>query len=299
MKDATKKKILIGMDGSDRAFETVKYVSKIPSYQKYHVVLYNVFSKIPEAYWDLEKQPQLKRKVTHVRAWEVQRKKEIKDYMDKARQLLVEAGFPLNSINVKIEEKEEGIARYMISEANRGYRAVLVGRRGISRLKNLILGSVTTKLFERVTFAPLLLIGKNSSPDKVLVALDGSENSMRGVDYVGTTLKDSGFKIRLIHVIRGEDKDYIKNAGKVINEFFDEAKERLEKSGFKPRQISTKIITGKESRAGAIVEIARKEGYGTIVMGRRGHSERKEFSMGRVTNKVVYMAKGLAVWVVN
>ena len=299
MKDSTKKKILIGMDGSDRAFETVKYVSKIPSFQKYHVVLLNVFSKIPEAYWDLEKEPQLKRKVTHVRAWEVQREKEIKDYMEKARQLLMEAGFPLDSVKVKIGERGEGIARDMIKEAKRGYRAVVVGRRGMSRLKDLILGGVTTKLFERVTFAPLLLIGKNSSPDKVLVALDGSENSMRGVDYVGITLKDSGFKIRLHHVIRGKDKDYIENAKKVINEFFDEAKERLEKSGFKPNQVSTKIITGKESRAGTIVEKARKEGYGTIVLGRRGHSERKEFSMGRVTNKVVYMAKGLAVWVVS
>ena len=78
MKDSTKKKILIGMDGSDRAFETVKYMSKIPSFQKCHLVLFNVFSKIPEAYWDLEKEPQLKRKVTHVRAWEVQREKELK-----------------------------------------------------------------------------------------------------------------------------------------------------------------------------------------------------------------------------
>jgi len=31
----------------------------------------------------------------------------------------------------------------------------------------------------------------------------------------------------------------------------------------------------------------------------RVHSQTKEFCMGRITNKIVYMAKGLAVWVVS
>ena len=69
------------------------------------------------------------------------------------------------------------------------------------------------------------------------------------------------------------------------------AKSRLEKSGFKPNQLSAKIITGEESRAGAIIQEARQGGYGTIVTGRRGLSEVKEFSMGRVSNKLIYLAK--------
>jgi nucleotide-binding universal stress UspA family protein len=174
-----------------------------------------------------------------------------------------------------------------------------VGRRGMSKLKDLILGSVSTKLFERLRFVPLLLIGKNSIPDKFLIALDGSENALRCVDYVGTMLEDSEFEVTLMHVIRAEDRDFIEKTKKAINELFEEAKKRLERSGFKSNQISTKITTGKQSRAGTIVGDARREGYGTIVVGRRGLSELEEFSMGRVTNKVVYMAKGLAVWVVN
>jgi len=38
--------------------------------------------------------------------------------------------------------------------------------------------------------------------------------------------------------------------------------------------------------------------YVLIVMGRRGLSKVHEFLMGRVTNKVLSRAEGLAVWIV-
>ena len=219
--------------------------------------------------------------------------------MDKARQLLVDAGFPRDAAKIRLHERENGITRDILSEAKRGYSAIVVGRRGISKVKELILGSVTTKLLEKASFAPLHLIGKNSSPEKVIVALDGSASSMRGVDYVGSCLGGSDSKVNLLHVIRGDEKQYIEQAKDIIIATFDDAKNRLEKLGFKSSQVTSKIITGEESRAGAIVRQARRGGYGTIVVGRRGLSEVEEFSMGRVCNKVVYLAKGLAVWVIN
>ena len=292
-----RKKILVGVDGSDRSYETVRYVSKIPLFQKMEVVLFHVFHEIPEAYWDLEKE--FGWRIKDVRAWETERQKKIQAFMEKARQLLVDAGFPRDAVKFKLHEMEKGITRDILKEAKRGYRAIAVGRRGMSKVKGLILGSVTTKLIEKVSFAPLHLIGKESSPEKVLVALDGSANSMRGVDYVGACLGGSDFKVNLIHIIRGDEKQYIEQAKKIITATFDDAKNRLGKSGLKSGQVTSKIITGEESRAEAIVREAREGGYGTIVAGRRGISKVEEFSIGRVSNKVVYLAKGLAVWIVN
>jgi hypothetical protein len=59
-----------------------------------------------------------------------------------------------------------------------------------------------------------------------------------------------------------------------------------------------KIITGVASRAAAIYEEALRGGYGTIVAGRKGISRVEEFNMGRVTSKLLQLAKGLAVWIV-
>ena len=43
----------------------------------------------------------------------------------------------------------------------------------------------------------------------------------------------------------------------------------------------------------------REGGYGTIVVGRRGLSKVYEFFMGRVSDKVLHLAKDMAVWIVE
>ena len=48
MVETTKKKILVGMDGSELSHEAVRYVSKIPLFQQMEVILFHVFHKIPE-----------------------------------------------------------------------------------------------------------------------------------------------------------------------------------------------------------------------------------------------------------
>jgi nucleotide-binding universal stress UspA family protein len=59
------------------------------------------------------------------------------------------------------------------------------------------------------------------------------------------------------------------------------------------------LVAGASSRAGAIAAEARQNGYGTIVMGRRGHSRVRDFFIGRVTNKVIHVARDRTVWIVR
>jgi nucleotide-binding universal stress UspA family protein len=84
-----------------------------------------------------------------------------------------------------------------------------------------------------------------------------------------------------------------------VETFLERAVGRLEKAGLRPDRISTKTVSGVASRAKAIIEEANNGGYGTIVVGRRGLSRVEEFFMGRVSNKVMQLAKEMAVWVVS
>ena len=63
--------------------------------------------------------------------------------------------------------------------------------------------------------------------------------------------------------------------------------------------MKTKLVTGARSRASGIIEEAEEGGYGTIVVGRRGMSGVEEFFMGSVSNKVLHLAKEMAVWIVS
>jgi nucleotide-binding universal stress UspA family protein len=298
MRQETRSKVLVGVDGSDRAFRTAKYIARIAPFQNTEVVLYNVFSAVPEAYWDMQKQAHVGRRLAEIKAWESQQREAAKKFMEKTHRALVALGLPDEDVVVKIRDRKAGLARDLIKEAQGGYAALAVGRRGAGFLKHLVLGSVALKLLEGVSFLPLVLVGKKASPDKILVAMDGSGNSQRALDAVSDLLAGSPFRMDMLHVIRASDARYVAEVTSEMAGVFRQAEDKLVGKGFNPEQIGSKIITGARSRAGTIVATARSEGYGTIVLGRRGLSRVQEFFMGRVSNKTVYLAKGLAVWVV-
>jgi nucleotide-binding universal stress UspA family protein len=299
MEKQEKKRILLAFDGSAYALDAVRYVSRTLTPQNTEVVLFHVHHKIPEHYWDLKREASPAWRMNEVAAWEREQEKTVEESMDKATKILWRADFPKASVEVRIHNKEKGISRDIIKEAERGYSCVVAGRKGISELKDLCLGSIANKLIEKLVSHPVLVVGKKPKPGALLLALDGSENSMRTVDFVGGMLGRSDLEASLIHVIRGDNKVYTDAAKQAITPVFEEAKSRLAKYGFEPNQITTRIVTGAHSRAGAILEEAKMGGYGTIVVGRRGLSEVLDFFMGRVSNKIVHMAKEQAVWVVS
>jgi len=293
------KRLLIALDGSDRSFDTIRYISGIPSLRSIDAVLFSVATRIPESYWDLERQPQYGGRVKSIRIWEEQRHKAIEEHMGEARARLLEHGFREEAVTVKIQERRTGIARDIIQEARQGYDALVVGRKGMSRLRDLILGSVASKLIEAIEFIPLLVVGRRyPKPSRVLVALDGSDGAMRALDFALTMFQGCE-EVALTHVIRSEEKGYIHAHREKILPVLHMAKSQLINHGYRPKQIATKIITGVQSRASAIVRAADEGSYGTIVIGRRGFSKTRDFFMGRVSNKVIQLGRTKAVWVIS
>jgi len=311
MKNKSKQKVLLTFDGSEHAFHAINYVSKLAPFHKMEIVLFNVFSSIPEAYLDLEKDPLFSRSAPQVMAWEMQQKKEIQKSMDKAKQKLLHSGFSPEAVSVRIHNRKEGIARDIVKEAQNGYSAVIIGRRGTGSYKEIIVGSVAKKIVEKVAFLPVLMIGEIPPDNKFLVALDSSENAVRAVNYVAAMLGGFDFNINLFHSIRGDQsihsgiahlffpKESLEDAETAAIAIFDKAKRRLEEAGFTSDQINTKLVSGVPSRAEAIVKEAREGDYRTIVLGRRGLSKVQEFLLGRVSNKVINIIRRRAIWVVT
>jgi nucleotide-binding universal stress UspA family protein len=316
-----KRRLLIALDGSEQSFEAVRYASQVLSPGKMKVVLFHVQSKIPESFWDIEKDPSFRHRLAPVAAWAVQQEKAMKDFMERSRQLLVDHGVPRKAVEVKIQDREVGIARDIAREAQGDYDAVVVGRWGMSRIKDLVWGSIANKLVGQLLQGPVWVVGGSPQPGKYLVAMDGSDEAMRAVDYVGTILAGSDCTVTLFHALRGfeflslafegafvpspevlggdEIKAEFQRAEEAIKTVCNQAQDRLEQAGLKREQIKTKIVAGGASRAKAIVEEAENEGYSTIVVGRRGLSRVEEFFMGRVSSKVLQLAKEMAVWVVG
>jgi nucleotide-binding universal stress UspA family protein len=315
------KKLLLAVDGSEQSFEAVRYVSQVFPPKHLEVVLFHVMTKIPDSFWDIEKSPQFRHKLAPVAAWASQQERVIEEFMERSRQLFIDRTVHEERVTVKIQERKVGVARDILREAQNGYDAVVVGRWGMSKLKDLVWGSIANKLVEHLVHVPLWVVGGTPAAGNLLVAVDSSEETRGTLDYVASMLEGSDWQVTLFHALRGFEflsagyegslvptgevidlgdlESELKQAEKTIQVVFEEAIGRFAEAGIHRDRVTTKVVTGAWSRAKAIVEEAKAGGYGTIVVGRRGLSRVEEFFMGSVSSKVIQLAKEMAVWVVS
>jgi nucleotide-binding universal stress UspA family protein len=157
-----------------------------------------------------------------------------------------------------------------------------------------------------------------------LVAVDGSDNSLRAVEYAGRILAGRP-NVRLVlfsvlpvisrllldqeelEVVRSRKAERPDLAGlywrledeEKMHRFFADAREVLIGAGVDAEQIHSNFKVKSGEVADAILEEARLGKCQTVIVGRRGRSRVKEFFLGSVSTRVVRMAKGCAVWVVE
>lgn len=312
--NSNQKRILLAVDGSNQSLEAVRYVSKLLTPQETEVVLFHVFSRVPEFFYDLGNESHYHQTPANIKGWEKALHDSINNFLKEARQILIDSEIPDEAITIEIQNRKEGVARDILVESNHEYDAIVTGRSGLSKFEDSVIGSVANKLIEKVAHIPICVVGGKPSPRKILLAMDGSENSLRTVDYLGTMLDGSQSEVTLFHVVRGfniyersyenlleptQEKAWTEIGRTQMQSVFEEARTRLVKTGLDPRDVTTKVITGVSSRSDAIVREADDGRYGTIVVGRRGLSKVREFFMGRVSMKVIQLARKHAVWVVS
>ena len=306
-----KKNILIAMDGSRHSLDAARYVAQTCNPSSLRVNLMHVMPTAPETFWDLEKDAHFQEKIqTKYTEWKKNTEETAQRFLNDARNVLIEEGVRENEVGVILREREVGIARDIIAESVRDYDAVVVGRRGLSKLADLFLGSVANKIVEVVKDTSVWVVGDNINSKRMLLAVDASENTVKAVDYVGNVATASDAEVTLFHVVRRfgfldnptlrdhEVEGFWEEVKKDIPRMVGLYKERLAKVGVKGSRISTQVNLHSSSRAKDILTEAREGEYGTIVMGRRGLSKVREFLMGRVTSKVLHRAEGFAVWIV-
>ncbi|MDY6825300.1 MAG: universal stress protein [Thermodesulfobacteriota bacterium] len=303
------KRLLVLLDQSERSMRTLEYLASVEPFKKISLVLYHVYSDLPEYYWDMAIEANNSKALKEVRERWMEKKDGVIKFMLDAKSFLVESGFSGDAVEVKIQKWKNGIARDILEESAMGYDAVMLRRRGMTGLKDIILGSVSSKLLSKLKDTPVMLAGTREHNKKLLVAVDESPSSASVVEFVSRLVGGYDYSVELFHVIRGLDTlnpgdpgyippDMFEDIKRSIGYRFETLRESLVAAGIDADRISEKIATGAGSRAEAIVEEARSGGFGTIAVGRRGVSRVEDFFMGRVCNKVIHIGQEFTVWIV-
>jgi nucleotide-binding universal stress UspA family protein len=304
--------IIVAVDGSEDALEALAYLELIyrPKHKLEVQILYILPSLPPILVADQGRQ-------TKMRVLDIQRKnlEMAERIVSEAKDILLEKGFQEEHIQGVYRKKQIGTARDICNFAgDKGADALIVTRRGRSRLDAFLSGEISSKILDYCLTCPVWVVEGGVQSKKVLIAMDSSENGIRAAGHAGFMLDGTDCKITLFHSIRHlrrfvpqevieaapELEELWRNkAGEQIGPYIEKGKDVLIQAGLREEQISTKVVDGSRSAAADILKEARSNNFGTIVLGRKGHSSVREYLMGSTTSKVLGDSGGLAVWVVH
>ncbi|MFP4451820.1 MAG: universal stress protein [Desulfobacterales bacterium] len=305
------KNVVVAVDGSENSLRSLDYLSVLFKNSDLEVDLLYIMPALPPLFDEPEVRKQAKKQLEAI---EKKNREKGEEILSDAKQRLEKLGFDSGRIRTHVEHKQKGPARdtCYFSIMNHG-SAIAVGARGRSRLEKFFTGSVSGNIVQCSKDTPVWLVNGKVSSTKILLALDPSEHAMRAVDHAAYMLADTPAEIRLFYTKRDLSRfipdDVLEaapdisefwqtKAGEQIAPFIQKAVDKLKSAGIPEDRISTEVIPGTRNPADDITSYARKNWFGTVVMGRHGQSDKNEYPMGGITGRVVQDSANLAIWVV-
>jgi nucleotide-binding universal stress UspA family protein len=145
------KKILIAIDGSDCSFRAVAYAGEqFSGMSNLQITLLHVIPYPPAPLWDdghIRTNAEKEEKQKAIDQWVRDRHEAAGPMFDKAIAILAGKGIERDALSSRTISDSSDIAESILEEArNDGYRTLIAGRRGVTALKGILTGSVTTKL---------------------------------------------------------------------------------------------------------------------------------------------------------
>jgi nucleotide-binding universal stress UspA family protein len=223
---------------------------------------------------------------------------EIRPLLTQGQELLRQQGFQA-PIELKIEEGKIGEKILEVAQSG-DYSTIIMGRRGLSPVKELWMGSATHYVLTRATGLTVLVVSPEPADliarpiFPLLIPVDGSEASREAVRQAATLAQAAGEQqpqITLIHVMDlallglalVEEAEMLLEAGQKA---LAEARQILDQAGL-GGYTQEKLVTGHPAQA--IAQEAEARPYALVYMGSVGHSALARLFIGSTTNSVLHL----------
>jgi nucleotide-binding universal stress UspA family protein len=152
-------KILIAIDDSENALRAVEFVASSFSPQN-SVTLFSVLLDTA-ALCQMDSPgltPLFKSQQSNFCALEDKKRELVGSALKQARQVLLEAGFAQERVRMKTEAKNKGVARDILNEAANGYNLIVLGRHGLSGIKDFFMGSISQKVINGAGDVSIMIV---------------------------------------------------------------------------------------------------------------------------------------------
>jgi nucleotide-binding universal stress UspA family protein len=307
------RKVMIAVDDSLYSKSVVKYVARLSARLKdLHCVLFNAQPMVSQFLVDEAKKKADSRK--ELKAVMERNAAASQKLLDDIKTTMVQNGVDDSRIQTVTQPRKLDIAKDMIEYAQDGrFDALAVGRRGISGFQELFMGSVSSNVAQNSKVIPVWIVGGDVAPSRFLVAVDGSEYSLRAIDHLAFTMRDAAdISLTFLHVAP-KLKDYcaidfeqtqtgaleevmLKGDAACIDNFYAHALKKLKEFDIDEDRIRTKTVAGLVNVGSIIMKEFQSGNFDTIVVGRSGMN--KSFFTGSVTNTLLNKISKGALWLV-
>jgi nucleotide-binding universal stress UspA family protein len=308
------KKLLIAVDGSVYSANTLHYTEQLfAQLDDIRLHLLSVVTCSPSDTardWLDEKEL-----ISTLRPEEQKRCAAAKKFLNNAVDRLGRNGIMQDQVTTEVKISLTNPAAEILNIARTGmFDALVLGRRGVSKLEELIMGSVSTSMFEKCHDVPIWVVDGQVDSRKFLVPVDGSHYTLQAVDHLCYMLQGNPYaEITLFHsaamfaqkqdLSTGYCSRFLPNGWCQDHSddpdiYFLAPWQMLINSGFPSERIHRLETKKGLYPSRQIVRQALIDDFGTIVMGRRDREIVKGV-FGSVTEKVVAMSVDTAVWIVG
>lgn len=312
----TGRKILVAVDGSVYSSNAVNYLAALFSGVdtiQFHFYSVVPASSLPDAGREWMDELSLLSALTPEAR---NRYSRTKRYLDEAVAKMVRLGFSPDQVSCGLQLSHVGVAADILAEARKGiYDALVLGRRGVSKIEEMFMGSVSATILNQCHDIPIWLVDKQVQSPKILVPVDGSVHSLLAVDHLGyimagnphveITLFHSSAMFSTTYTAAGPEEYYVHWDRAWCDQYlagedslYEAPRQLLIEAGVPAERIEwLHALKGIEASR-QIIRQALVDDFGTIVMGRHG-VETKKGLFSRVSDRVVFMADQVAIWIVG
>jgi len=286
LKFEPQRKILIATDGSETAKEAADFGIKTLRFSGAKV--YAVYVLDTTSYGSLPKDEKWSKKIEQFEGIG----HEAASYIEEKAKA---AGLEAESIVLKGNPAEE----ILNFAEGQDVDMVVIGSLGKSRIKRLVLGSVSEKVVRHAK-VPVLVVRKwkeEKTHKNILIATDGSEAAENAADYGIEIAGWNGAKAYAVYAIDISsfesilmDEVWVKNTYEQFEKIGREATSDVEENA-KAAGIEAESILLKGDPAKEILDFAEKQKVDMIVVGSIGKSGVQNFLLGSISLKILRNSK--------
>ena len=283
------RRLLVATDGSEPAKHAARFAGRIASRFDGAVRAVSVIQE-PSVWIDTDAYLATAG-IRSDRAYEYARR-----ISDEAASLATQNG--CTRVEAKVEIGDPARTIVALAEEYKAH-AIVMGRRGTGNVSGLFLGSVSTRVSHLSDRTVITVRGRDADIARVLVAIDGSEHSMRAVELASVIAKGFDADLDILHVAAMADLVPLVMSGvdaREYNEFEDSQRQARGQIVNEAQRIAadldveatTTIEVG--DAATRIVGRAADLGSDVICIGRRGLGSVAGLLLGSVSHSVAHGA---------